>query len=215
MPVGYATRLSIEAKGIKDYQRFLELAPAITTRAARLAINDTARFGGLKLIQKSIYAQVNFPAGYLEDPSRLRVSQLASDNKLEAIISARARATSLARFAGSSPFPTPRGAGVTVTVNPGSPRVMKGAFLVRLRRGASFTDDNYNLGLAIRLKPGERVINKNTQSTVQLGHNVEVLYGPSVDQVFRDVAVEQADAIGAMLGAEFIRQFTRLSAEVF
>lgn len=208
---GQFTKLSIVADGLPDLARYLELAPEIARRSARIAINSIAQGAGLKLIQREIEKQAAFPAGYIEDPSRLRVSSLASDNNLEAKITARGRATSLARFAGSSALPTPRGAGVTVTVNPGSPRTLKGAFLVRLRKGASLTEDDYNVGLAIRLKPGQQVINKNTQSSIQLSHNVYLLYGPSVDQIFRDVAVEQSSPLADLVNNEFVRQFTRLA----
>ena len=210
---GRFTRLSIVAEGLTDLQRYLEVAPEITRQAARIAINDIARGPGLKLLRREIEKQAAFPAGYLDDPSRIGVTALASDNSLEAKITARGRATSLARFAGPSPFPTPRGGGVTVTVNPGQPRLLKNAFLVRLRRGASLTDDSYNLGLAVRLKPGQQIRNKNSQSAIQLSHNLYLLYGPSVDQVFRDVAVEQSDALATMVGDEFRRQFTRLSED--
>jgi hypothetical protein len=84
---------------------------------------------------------------------------------------------------------------------------MPSAFLMRLRAGAG-TADNYNIGLAIRLAPGERIRNKRVMT--QVGHNLYLLYGPSVDQVFRTVADDNAPEIATMVRDEFYRQFARL-----
>lgn len=206
--------LTVEARGLREYERLLQYAPEITTRAARMALNQTARGPGLKLLRRSVEEQAAFPPGYLELPGRLVVRRLATNNNLEASIFGQARATSLARFAGSSPFPTPRGSAVTVEVNPGVRKDIPGAFFVRLRAGKSRLEDNYNLGLAIRLKDGQTIRNKNKQSLVQLDHNVYILYGPSVDQIFADVSVEQSDSIADMAELEFSRQFARLAEEI-
>lgn len=80
---------------------------------------------------------------------------------------------------------------------------MKGSFLVKLKSGNAKTDTQFNLGLAIRLKPGERLRNKT--SMTQLDHNVYLLYGPSVDQVFRTVREDIAPDTASFLEAEFRR----------
>lgn len=200
------------AADLEGLTRYFERAPEIATQAARLAINQVAQRGGLKLLRERMLREVAFPMGYLND-SRLVVRKAYSDN-LEAVITARQRPTSLARFArGSPPVAGNRRQGVTVTVKPGEPRFMKSAFLMRLRAGATVGDNNFNIGLAIRLKPGERILNKNKQNTVQLSHNLYLLYGPSGDQVFRTVADDTAPEVASMVKDEFFRQFARLSGD--
>lgn len=82
---------------------------------------------------------------------------------------------------------------------------MDRAFLVRLR-GAP---DGFNTGLAVRLRPGESL--RASRAARRLDNNVYLLYGPSVDQIFRSVAVEQSEPVLLDLEIEFRRQFIRLS----
>lgn len=204
--------VTITADGLTELGAYMKLAPERATTAARMAINDVAGGSGLKLLRNAVQHEVSFPAGYI-DKDKLWLKSRARNDDLEAVIGGRGRATSLARFApGQSPVSS-RGKGVTVQVHPGSARAMPGAFLVRLKRGASLTEDNYNVGLAIRLKPGDSVRNKKRQSTVQLDHNVQLLYGPSVDQVFGEVAEESSPAILDQVATQFFRQLTRLSED--
>lgn len=166
-------------------------------RAARLAINKAADRGRTQAARE-IQKQVAFPARYLSgDGGRLRVSRRASDNNLEAGIMGRDQATSLARFAKDrDPKATRRKGDVTVVVNPGHTKFMKGAFLMRLRNG--------NLGLAIRLKDGESV--KNKRSVRKIGKGLYLLYGPSVNQVFATVSEEDtAPFVSDYLETEFLR----------
>lgn len=190
----------IVATALKDVQRFFEDFPDIAEEAAVLAINDTVDREGMTLIKRDMRDQVNFPSGYLES-SRLRVSRRAKPRMLEAVIRGRDRATSLARFASGQTPKNTRGQGVRVSVQPGRNRVMKKAFLVKLR--------NDNMGLAVRLKPGETL--RNSSRAVPLGENVYLLYGPSVDQVMRGVVDDRSDDILNIVSSKFIRQFGRLS----
>lgn len=186
--------------GVLDGMRnYFERLPDIAEQAAVMAINDVAERKGMGVIKGDMRDQVNFPPGYIE--SRLRVTRRATKGMLEATIRGRDRATSLARFAqGQTPANT-RGRGVRVSVGRGQTTVMRRAFLVNLRNG--------NTGLAIRLKGGESL--RNTQGAVQLEGNVWLLYGPSVDQVFRGVVDDRADDLANMVSREFQRQFIRLS----
>lgn len=192
--------VSIVATALQDVARFFEQAPDIAEQAAVLAINETVEREGLTLIKRDMRDQVNFPSGYLEG-ERLRVSRKASRGNLEAVIRGRDRPTSLARFAqGQTPANT-RGRGVRVSVKRGSTEVLRKAFLVNLKNG--------NLGLAVRLKPGDKL--RNSSAAQQLADNVWLLYGPSVDQVFRGVADDRADDLTEMISSKFNRQFGRLS----
>lgn len=192
---------TITANGLKDMQRFFDEFPDIAEQAAVLAINDTIEREGLTSIKQQMRKEVNFPAGYLED-DRLVVARRAQRGRLEGVIRGRDRPTSLARFAeGQTPENT-KGRGVRVRVQKGQTELMKRAFIVRLNNGRS-------LAVAVRLKPGEKL--RNSQAAVALDNNVYLLYGPSVDQVLRGVAVDQTDELLDMVASKFIRQFGRLS----
>lgn len=193
--------------GLVDYFTTL---PDLTSRSARLAINQVATRGGLKLARDSIYDEIDFPDGYLNG-DRLRVSKYAKEGDLEAVIVARKRATSLARFAGGQVIGSAMRSGVRVRVKSGSSTHLRNAWLVRLRKGASIDEDNYNVGLAVRIRPGESISGKHsTHRSWLVPNSVALLYGPSVDQIFRTVADDIAPRIGDMVADEFFRQFERL-----
>lgn len=193
---------TILTQGLSDVARFFDELPDVATKAAVLAINDTTERVALPQIRNQINAEVAYPTGYLKEPRRLGISRRANPRSLEAAITARDRPTSLARFAaGQTPENTRKG-GVRVEVKKGSRRLLKKAFLVSLKNG--------NRGLAVRLKPGEQLENKRDPA-VRLADNVYLLYGPSVDQVFKGVASSKQDIISASLSKQFLRQFARLS----
>lgn len=184
----------VAVEGLESIRDIENLDENILLRA-RQAINrtvDRARTRSDREMRK----QIAFPARYLS--SRLTVSKKASGRNLQAVITGRDRPTSLARFAKNKDIAAARRRGsVSVTVSPGQTRTMKGAFLMQLRGG--------NLGLAVRLKPGESLRNKRKMASA--GKGLYILYGPSVDQVFRSVADEYA----APDAAEFLeREFLRL-----
>jgi len=188
------------AEGLLDVARYFEALPDIAEQAAILAVNDVTERQGLTALKNEMRKEVNFPKGYLEG-DRLRVVKKARKGDISAMIRGRDRATSLARFAeGQTPENT-RGRGVSVTVEPGRTRRMPKAFMVRLRNG--------NLGVAVHLKAGDQL--RNSAKAVRLKNNTYLLYGPSVDQVFRGVAEDQTPQIQQQLTVQFLRQFARLS----
>lgn len=200
---------NVDLGGMIELERFLESAPDITRDAASLALNDVIGGPrGLGVYRKAISEQINFPPGYLNN-DRFGVDQRATPNHLVASLVARQRPTSLARFATSGAVGQ-RG-GVTVRVKPGGAgKTFKSAFLVRLRAGTSLEDGN--IGLAVRLQPGQ-VLNKTDQSRmVHLEANVVLLYGPSIDQVLNtSVADAETPEVVENVATEFFRQFARLS----
>lgn len=204
--------VSIVTAGSNELQRYLETMPELTARAMRLAINGVTKGKGMTAIKRQMLDEIAFPSGYL-NADRLKVTKLASDKNLESVITGRKRATSLARFVTGNPIPgSRRSDGLSVRVQKGRTTYLKNAFLVRLKRGASLSEDNYNVGLAVRLKPGERLANKRTGHKAWLVPNkVALLYGPSVDQVFAGVIEELRPQIGDDVAAEFHRQFARLT----
>lgn len=205
-----------EFEGLDDAGDYFKRVPDRSKKAARLAINRTVSREGMKLVQDEMYDDVNFPKGYLKG-DRLFVSRYATESNLEGVILGRKRATSLARFASAgtpigSGYGGGKSTGVTVQVNRGKTTRIANAWLVRLKRGTSKTEDQFNIGLAVRLKPGEK-LNKTTAHRAWLVPNVvALLYGPSVDQVFKDVAEETGPQMLTLVAKEFFRQFDRLGS---
>ncbi|WP_288959821.1 hypothetical protein [uncultured Sulfitobacter sp.] len=201
--------INIDAFPLLEVEDFLAQVPEVSRQSMSLAMNDTLSGPGLTVYRQSMLAQVDFGHGYLDD-DRLGMTKRATPQRLEAVITGRHRPTSLARFARSQA--TGQKGGVRVQVKPGRSRTIKRGFLVRLRAGKVLDDSNFNVGLALRLKPGERIVNKNTAAkTAQLAPNVYLLYGPSVDQVLTSVAESDTPQVLDKLEAEFLRQFVRLS----
>lgn len=187
-----------------NLKQFFQDAPEVAGDALAMAINQTVERDGLALIKKDMRSQVDFPAGYLEG-DRLKVTRRASRASLEAVIRGRDRPTSLARFApGQTPANT-KGRGVRLMVRNGKTSVLPRAFLIPLRNG--------NTGLAIRL-PNEKQPKETTAAVaMNIGSKstLWLLYGPSVDQVFRGVADERFDDLADMIENQFYRQFGRLA----
>lgn len=200
-----AGQFAVFVEGITELDQFDSLRDDIKRWAAQ-AINKTADRGRAQAARE-IRDQVNFPAQYLSPAGkRLFVSKQAQRNDLEGRIKARTRATSLARFAtGTTRINKP---GVRVEVAPGRARFLKRAFMVRLKAGNADLDTRNNLGLAVRLKPGETLRNKSEVRKLDSG--LYLLYGPSVDQIFRardggGVAEDIAPGLAKYMETEFLR----------
>lgn len=199
-----STQYTVILEGLDDLPDFGEITPKITT-AARQAVNralDRAR----TMAAREIRTQVRFPASYLTGPdARLRVTKRASNNNLEGVITGRHRPTSLARFTkDTNPKAVRRRGGVRVNIKPdGGAKFLRGSWLIRLRAGKALTDTQFNLGLAIRLRPGESL--HGSRGAVRLSDNVYLLYGPSVSQVFRTVRGDISPEVLEFLETEFDR----------
>lgn len=191
---------AVAVEGLDSVKFAGELSGLIATAALR-AINTTADHARTSA-DRAIRLQVAFSASYLAPSAgRLTVTKRANSNDLSAQITGRGRPTSLARFATSG---TPGKPGVTVVVKPGVARFMPRAFLMRLRRGDQDVDgSNFNLGLAVRLKPGETLRNK--KEMIRISDGLYLLHGPSINQVFATVAGDIAPPEAAYLEDEFNR----------
>lgn len=202
-------RRDIDLGGLLDLEDFLETAPDVTREAVSLAMNDVIGGPqGLGEYRKAIANQVNFPQGYLND-DRFGFDKRARPNDLTATLVARQRPTSLARFASGSAVGQKGGVRVQVSKG-GAGKLFSSAFLVRLRAGTSL--DGGNLGLAVRLKPGQALNKRDTSRMVHLDANVVLLYGPSIDQVLNNsVAESETPEVLASVATEFFRQFARLN----
>lgn len=194
--------------GLEDY---LEAAEGNTRRAAAMSMNDIIGGPrGLGIYRQAAYAQVNFPAGYLND-DRFGMEQRATPDNLVASIVARQRPTSLARFATGGSVGSKGGISVQVKRGGGA-SLMKGAFLVRLRAGTSL--EGGNIGLAVRLQPGQTLAKRDQSRMVHLDANVVLLYGPSIDQIVSNsVAEAETPEVLDNVATEFYRQFARLQSD--
>lgn len=203
----------ITAVNLIEIDDFLSAQPAAARTSARLAINSVTGRQAVPRLRKAMREEVAFPSGYLEG-DRFGQTKKATDNDLSATVTARFRPTSLARFSNDSFEGARRTGGVRVKVNAtGGAKRIKGGFFVKLRRGGDM-QDGFNVGLAVRLKPGQTLRGrKKGGAGVQLAPNLYLLYGPSVDQVFREVSVAESPQIADNLQKEFIRQYVRLSGE--
>lgn len=202
---------TIDVEGLEDLIGDITRLTDVQAVKISQAINSTVQ-EARHIADRRIRKDTAFPAGYLVQGNRggkLKVTKSATPNDLQAAIRAEFRPTSLARFsAQTSPGLAKRAGGVHVTVKPGSMKFMKKAFLVKLRRGTALTESIHNLGLAIRLKPGENVKNKKVvpaSKTNKKWNGVFLLYGPSVDQTFRSVAEQMGPEVKAFLEREYLR----------
>lgn len=179
-------------------------------RAAMRAVNYAAGKAQTRG-RKKVAAQVKqLPYSYLagmdgSGKPRLGITKKASMDDLEAVITGRHRPTSLAR-AVTAGQPATRGKSatpVTLQVRPGLAVRSKRMFLIRLPAGRTLTETKANMGLAIRLRPGETIEGKHTMVAASRG--VYLLFGASVDQVYASVASEDTADVSADLEREFLR----------
>lgn len=205
-------------EGLEHLHSFEEI-PRKIVEAARIAINDTA-VSARTMYGRAIMEETAFPDSYVAPRNgRLVVSDRATNSKLEATITARSRATSLARFAlENGPSGGKRGRrkpGVRVEVEPHTVKKLDGAFLIKLKQGSASIDTKSNLGLAVRTRNGKP---PPGYKPVPIGKNLWLLYGPSVAQNLYSaknrggVATDLAPEIANELEAEFWRQMDRLDA---
>lgn len=188
----------IAVDGLKNLAA--DATPAIAAKAA-MAINKTIERSRAQAARE-IRQQVAFSPSYLSRPDRLGITKKASRTDLESIITGRHRPTSLATFSrGARVVGKRRRSYVDVEVKPGLVQRLNGAFFVNLRTGN--TDTKGNLGLAIRLPVGKRP--DRAYKPTLVGKNLWLLYGPSIDQLFDDVANDISPQAADFLEAEFLR----------
>lgn len=196
---------AVFAEGLTDLEDFETLGPQIRSAASK-AVNTVAR-NRRAAFSRQIRREINLPASYVGQGNKnLYVAGKASPTNLQAKIVAAGRPTSLARYVKGSPKAGK--AGVYIEVAPGKARFMKRAFMIKLPQGSAPVDTKYNMGLAIRLRKGERLQNKVQARKIASG--LYLLYGPSVDQVFLngDGTGIARDAVGDIqdeLADEFFR----------
>lgn len=199
-----ADQYVIAVDGMESFSALDSLGSKIAT-VARQTINTTVRRTRTQSA-KEIRRQVNFPATYLSGASsRLSITKFATNSDLEGRITGRSRPTSLARFIHGTPRSAGGAAvekGVNIEVKPGHARRLPQAFVMKLRAGSG-DGTGFNLGLAIRLRGGQKPT--RAYKPVALGKNLWLLYGPSVDQVFKAVRGQVAPDAESFMAKEFNR----------
>lgn len=216
--------VEITTRGLQELIDYFDRLPEIVAQAEVLAVNAGARFAHTAG-SRGIREQVNFKSGYLGSAAsggndRLGIARYAKKGDTEAVLVARTRPTSLATFVQGSKTVGKRtpGRAVRVKVAAGGSEVkMPGAWLMRLKAGKVLDDETSNLGLAIRLKPGQTINKRVLPAGVRVGEkggrasSMMMLYGPSVAQVFNTVAQDIEGPVSTRVEDEFIRQYERLS----
>lgn len=191
-----ATSYAVFVEGLKNLD-FIDNLNDKNNEAIRRAVNDTVR-RAQPLAAREMEKEVNFPRNYLSGANgRLTIAKFATDNDTSAILRGRDRPTSLARFISGS-VKTGKGVdpGVMVEVEPGIARRLPRAFAIKLR--------NNNLGLAVRTSNGRAP--KNAYKPKQLAPGLWLIYGPSVDQVFKSVREDIAPDLEKYLEEQYFRQ---------
>lgn len=168
-------RLRVDREAMRRVERDLEHIKNGSNRAMSRAINHTLGVTRTEA-SKEIRKQVKLKAGYVRD--KLSIKR-ATVNNVTGAIRTPARGTLLTRF----PHRQYKRGGIGVQVKPtGGKKKMPGAFFIRFANGVQ--------AIAIR-----------TQSGPGLGRSegLEVLYGPSVSQVFTDVKDDLQEPSGNRL----------------
>lgn len=154
----------------EDAEQFLRQLGEEGKRALAETLNDAASQLRKDAID-AIHGRYNLERSYVSE--RLTVRTRANPKNLQAIVSARVRATQLVRFDAQQQYKAgktvpERTAGVSVHVVRSNPRsTIEQAFLIRLKRGQA---ESGNFGMAIR----------NSKKR----DDFRILYSVSVDQAF-------------------------------
>jgi hypothetical protein len=209
MPKGFRfpamAEYAVFIQGLSDAATDISQLPDRTRLAAHRAVNYAAARGRTQASRR-MREQVAWTASYLDGKLKLRP---AVGDETEAAISATFRPTSLARFATGSK--TPWTYAKQLRVATGDARFVGASnkmIFVPLKAGtAAISEDNQNIGLAVRLKDGETV--KGKYKVKPIGRGLYLLYGPSASQVFYTVAEDIIPDVTGWLDQEFNRQINR------
>lgn len=193
--------MKLKVSGLKELKKaaqWVRTIPDTAQRAAVAAVNRSA-LELRKLATDEMQGRVNLPASYVR--GKLRVVKATASNPV-GLIAIRRRAVRLARFGAqqlSASAPRAKGdasrgiakgrkqAGVSVQVSKGR-KMMRSAFLVPLLSGNG-------MGVFVRTGPDRK--------------NIEHLYGPSPDQIFRAWRDDNLRRVQDTLVANFDIEFRR------
>lgn len=183
-------------EGLADLDLSAEIPTQVRRAAARAVNRATPK--GRTAAGRAIRQHANLAAGYLTGAQgRLQMSKSATTDNLERTITGRRRPTSLARYAKGGT----KHKGVRVVVKPGVARYIKRGFLMPLRSGSEGALGN--LGLAIRTDGGPPTAAFKPK---RINDNLWLVYGLSVDTLFRRVIGDITPGIADDMETEFWRQ---------
>lgn len=208
LPQGFEMTTNTDLRALAEVAEAFEAAPQVAEQAARLAMNDAARWGRTQG-SKAIRRQVNLTARYVND--NLRVTKFAQGTDLEVRIGANPRAVLMTRYGARMRTEPATSDPRWLKGDParGIPRGQKaaGARGIKVKRGGSVKTLYYVFWVRLlgtgRWEPAER--------TGPGRSDYRVLHSTSVDQVWRDVREDITPEIMQRAAAEFTRQFARLS----
>lgn len=186
----------IEQIGLDEAKAAFSELPANLRAALIRSINNVVPTAYDLGVEK-ITSQVALTKTYVK--SRLYVSQKASNTDPMAVISGRVRSTQLRRYSGTqlfAPAKLPgkrRLAGTSVKVKAGgSPKTLNHAWIIKLKYGEQDAKMGLTMGIAQRTGSGR--------------NDYRILYGPSVDQVWRDAKEEIRPEVEQLLADEWRKQ---------
>lgn len=189
---------------LESVSREIEKQGAAGMEVAADALNATIDYAR-KIGGDAILDQVLFPPGYLDLDGRFAITERATVGNPRAAVLARQRTTSLARFVTSAPPPLKKGV-VAVRVKRGGGGSLR-AYMAPLKSG--------NVGVALRVKAGESLAGR-TGGTAGLPvlredkwGTVYLLSGPSVNQVFYNVADDIDDKVESHLVDQFVTLYEK------
>jgi hypothetical protein len=190
-------------EGLSETMTDIDELPERVKRSAQIAVNYATK-RARTAASRAMRDQIAWSASYLDGKLSIK---LAQGGELEGQIGAVFRPTSLARFASGSK----QAWKLAKQLHVGAGRFTSGngkMLFVPLKRGSGpITEDNMNLGLAIRLKEGEKVNAKYRMKP--FGKGLYLLYGPSSAQVLYTVAEDISPDVAEWLNGEFERQMNR------
>lgn len=190
--------------GLSDKGEIENLSDDVVVAAKRAVTRATEK--ARTAANRKMRDQINWAARYLDGKLEMHTPTAAEN---EGRIDVRWRPTSLARFVVGTK--TPFKGGVRLHVGAASFTTSKRMFIVPLKRGnADITEETRNLGLAIRLKPGEKITGKYNMKAISKG--LYLLYAPSPAQVFYTVAEDLMPDVQVWVDDEFQRQIKLLGA---
>lgn len=190
-------------EGLSETLTDIERVPDRVKRSAQFAVNYATRRAKAEA-SRQMREQIAWTASYLD--GKLTMT-LADGSRLEGTVGANFRPTSLARFAKGTKAPWT----LAKQLHVDAARFTSGngkMLFVPLRRGLGpITEDNMNIGLAIRLSEGDTV--KAKYRMRPFGKGLYLLYGPSSAQVLYTVAEDISPDVAEWLNTEFQRQMNR------
>lgn len=195
---------AVYIEGLSEAIQDISEMPERVRRAALFAVNYATKKARTQS-SRAMREQIAWSASYL-DEKKLSI-KLATGETLEGVVGAQFRPTSLAQFAQGSKKPWTKP--MSLHVSAASYRPTNGKMLfVPLRAGnGPITEDNRNIGLAVRLSDGDAVRGKYKMKPFSKG--LYLLYGPSAAQVFYTVAEDIVPDVADWLDTEFARQLNR------